>query len=96
VIEVSPGIYDVLGLMNLDEFVDFFDIDLEQIHGDGEHDAETLAGYMIQAIGDLPKVGQSIPMGPLTCEVSQVSRRRIERIRVRKIIESTPSSGIIF
>ena len=95
VIEVSPGIYDVLGLMNLDEFWDFFDIEPEQIHGDGEHDAETVAGYMIQAIGDLPKVGQSIQMGPLTCEVSQVSRHRIERVRVRKTIETPATTTII-
>jgi putative hemolysin len=87
VIEVSPGIYDVLGLMNLDEFLDFFDLEPDQIHAESEQDSETLAGYMIQVLGDLPKVGQSIQMGPLTCEVSQVSRHRIERARVQKTIE---------
>jgi putative hemolysin len=92
VIEVSPGIYDVLGQMNLDEFLDFFDIEPSQIHAESEQDAETVAGYMIQVIGDLPKVGQSTTIGPLTCEVSQVSRHRIERVRVHKTIEPAPDT----
>lgn len=87
IIEVTPGIYDVLGLMNLDEFMEHFEIDPKQIHGESEQDAETVAGYMIQVIGDLPKVGQSIEIGPFTCEVSQVSRHRIERVRVHKTVE---------
>jgi putative hemolysin len=92
VIEVSPGIYDVLGQMNLDEFLDFFDIEPAEIHAESEQDAETVAGYMIQVIGDLPKVGQSTQIGPLTCEVSQVSRHRIERVRVHKSTESAQDS----
>jgi putative hemolysin len=87
IIEVSPGIYDVMGQMNLDEFLDFFEINPEQIHKEGVQEAETVAGYMIQVTGDLPKVGQSTAIGPLTCEVSQVVRHRIERVRVRKTFE---------
>jgi putative hemolysin len=87
VTEVSPGIFEVLGLMNLDEFLDFFDLEPEQIHAESEQDSETLAGYMIQVIGDLPMVGQKIDMGPLTCEVSQVSRHRIERARVHRTVD---------
>lgn len=88
VIQVTPGIYDVLGLMNLDEFLDFFEIDPKQVHEESEQDAETVAGYMIQAIGDLPKVGQTVQIGSFSCEVSQVSRHRIERVRVRKMQEN--------
>jgi putative hemolysin len=90
--EVSPGIYDVLGQMSLDEFLDFFDIDQDLVHPEGDHDAETVAGYMIHAIGDLPKVGQSVTLGPLTCEVFQVSRHRIERVRVRRTLEGGPAT----
>lgn len=84
IIEISPGIYDVMGQMNLDEFLDFFEITPAQIHAEGLQEAETVAGYMIQATGDLPKVGQSTTIGPLVCEVSQVVRHRVERVRVRK------------
>jgi CBS domain containing-hemolysin-like protein len=84
IIEISPGIYDVMGQMNLDEFLDFFEITPVQIHAEGLQEAETVAGYMIQVTGDLPKVGQSTKIGPLVCEVSQVVRHRIERVRVRK------------
>ena len=84
IIEISPGIYDVMGQMNLDEFLDFFEITPAQIHAEGLQEAETVAGYMIQVTGDLPKVGQSTKIGPLVCEVSQVVRHRVERVRVRK------------
>jgi putative hemolysin len=84
IIEISPGIYDVMGQMNLDEFLDFFEITPAQIHAEGLQEAETVAGYMIQVTGDLPKVGQSTTIGPLVCEVSQVVRHRVERVRVRK------------
>lgn len=84
IVRVAPEIYDVAGLMNIDEFLDYFQIDPKQIHGDEDQDAETVAGYMIQAIGDLPRVGQKVSIGPLTCEVAQVSRHRIERVRVHQ------------
>jgi putative hemolysin len=87
VIEVTPGIYDVLGLMNLDEFLDYFEIDPKHVHEESEQDAETVAGYMIQSLGDLPKVGQTVQIGPYSCEVSQVARHRIERVRVRQTQE---------
>lgn len=89
IIEVTPGIYDVLGLMNFDEFLEHFEIDPKQIHDENQQDAETVAGYMIQAIGDLPKVGQSVNIGPYTCEVSQVARHRIERVRVHKPMKNS-------
>jgi CBS domain containing-hemolysin-like protein len=93
VVEVTPGIYDVMGLMNLDEFLDYFEIDPKQIQEESEQDAETVAGYMIQAIGDLPKVGQTVQIGPYSCEVSQVARHRIERVRVRKSQEQDESNS---
>jgi CBS domain containing-hemolysin-like protein len=84
IIEIIPGIYDVMGQMILDELLDFFEITPAQIHAEGLQEAETVAGYMIQVTGDLPKVGQSTKIGPLVCEVSQVVRHRVERVRVRK------------
>lgn len=92
IIEISPGIYDVMGQMNLDEFLDFFEINPEEIHSEGLQEAETVAGYMIQVTGDLPKVGQSTTIGPLTCEVSQVVRHRVERVRVRRTVEGDETS----
>lgn len=82
VVRVAPEIYDVAGLMNIDEFLDYFHVDRKQFHDDSSQDAETVAGYMIQAIGDLPRVGQKVTIGSLSCEVAQVSRHRIERVRV--------------
>lgn len=89
VVEIAPGIYDVAGLMNIDEFLEFFHINPEQFHGEDDQDAETVAGYMIQCIGDLPRVGQKVNIDGMICEVSQVSRHRIERVRVIKPMDAT-------
>lgn len=89
VLEIAPGIYDVQGLMNIDEFLDYFHLDHATVHEEDEdQDAETVAGYMIQRIGDLPRVGQKINIGDMVCEISQVARHRIERVRVHKNLES--------
>jgi CBS domain containing-hemolysin-like protein len=84
VIEVAPGIYDVAGLMNIEEFLEYFHVDPDKVRSDDDQDAETVAGYMIQSIGDLPRVGQKVTIGSLVCEISQVARHRIERVRVQK------------
>ena len=89
VVEIAPGIYDVAGLMNIDEFLEYFHIDPKEFHGDDDQDAETVAGYMIQIIGDLPRVGQKVKIESMVCEVSQVSRHRIERVRVLKMMDAT-------
>ncbi len=89
VTEVSSGIFDVAGLMNFDEFIDYFDLSAEQVKNKDDQDVETVAGYMIQQIGDLPRVGQKIRIADLVCEVSQVSRHRIERVRVLRMMDST-------
>jgi putative hemolysin len=84
IVQVTPGVYDVAGLINIDEFIEYFKLNYDQVHGEDEQDAETVAGYMIQRIGDLPRVGQKLNIGGLLCEVSQVARHRIERVRVFK------------
>ncbi|MCX6117285.1 MAG: hemolysin family protein [Proteobacteria bacterium] len=89
VVEVSSGIYDVTGLMNFDEFLDYFDISPADVDSNEEQDAETVAGYMIQQIGDLPRVGQKVKISGLVCEISQVARHRIERVRVIRPLDST-------
>jgi putative hemolysin len=90
--QVAPGVYDVLGLMNFDEFLEFFDLRLDPNGPAEEQDAETVAGYMIQKIGDLPRVGQKLDLGHLICEINQVARHRIERVRVIDQRAQSPES----
>ena len=54
-----------------------------------EGDVDTIAGWMTQLLGDLPEVGQTVTHGPLTIEVTEVERHRIERLRVVQLLNSS-------
>ena len=47
-----------------------------------EGEVETIGGWMTLLLGDLPEVGQTVTQETLTIEVVEVSRHRIEKIRV--------------
>jgi len=84
IIEIDTGIYDVSGSININDFLEHFDLKPENIIKD-LGDFETLAGLIVETVGDLPKVGLTVRIGHLNAEVTEVQRQRIERIRVSKI-----------
>ena len=84
--EIEPGIYDVVGSINIDEFLEFFELDRDDILGTDAQDADTIAGYMTQKHGDLPEVGATVRIGPLNVEIVEVKRHRIHTVRVSRII----------
>lgn len=86
--EVSPGLYDVKGSMNVDEFFDFFEIEKTSADEDRGADVDTIAGWLTQMLGHMPQVGQSITIGPLIINVSAVQRHRIRKLRVQRKQES--------
>ncbi len=92
ILEIDQNVYDVSGSMNIDEFKDFFQLNEEHEQEDADS-VDTVAGWMIQMVGDLPRVGQAVNVGPLQIEVTEVGRHRIERVRVTKS-EPTPSPEI--
>lgn len=47
-------------------------------------EGESLAHAVMRRLGHLPRIGETVSLGPgVTAEVKQTSRRRIERVRVR-------------
>jgi CBS domain containing-hemolysin-like protein len=51
---------------------------------DDAHEGESLAHAVMRRLGHLPRIGETVSLGPgVTAEVKQTSRRRIERVRVR-------------
>ncbi len=84
--EIEPGIYDVLGATNFDEFLDFFQMEKNILSEDEATDADTVAGFLTQRLGDLPQVGQTVKVGPLNVEVVRVERHRIHTARVSRIL----------
>ena len=71
--------YQVDGGMSIDEVKDELDIDL----GDGDY--ETVAGFVLDALGHIPHEGESFETAGLSVEVAEMKGLKIEAIKlVRK------------
>ena len=70
------GEVEVDGLLNLDEFAEQTGITLP------EGPYETAAGYVLAALGDLPKPGDNVQVDGHTITVTELDGRRIARLRV--------------
>lgn len=80
-IELEPGVFAVSGSVNISDFVEYFGLD-ERFETEVEGEVDTIAGWMTKLLGDLPEVGQTVTQGPLTIEVEEVDRHRIEKLKV--------------
>lgn len=85
ILEIDNNIFDVAGSVNVDEFSEYFDLD-DAIIEETDTDADTVGGLLTHLLGDLPEVGQKSQLGPLVLEVSEVGRKRIERLRVTRVV----------
>ncbi len=77
--QVSPGEYLVAGRIDLDDFNELMHTDLP-----GE-EADTLGGFLYGRIGSVPKGGERLLVGDLELTVEEVSERRIQKVRARKV-----------
>jgi putative hemolysin len=73
---LQGGEVEVDGLLNLDEFTEQTGIELP------EGPYETVAGYVLAALGRLPKEGDSVEVSGHTITVTEMDGRRIARLRV--------------
>jgi putative hemolysin len=78
---LPQGELDVDGLLNLDEFAEQTGIELP------EGPYETVAGYVLAALGELPTEGDSVMVPGHTITVTEMDGRRIARLQV------TPTPG---
>ena len=83
ILKIEEDVYDVAGFVNISEFVEFFELE-DSFAKEVEGEVDTIAGWMTQLLGHLPEVGQTVTNGPLTLEVTEVDRHRIERMRVTR------------
>lgn len=84
---LRSGELELDGLLNLDDFEDETGIELE------EGPYETVAGFMIQRLGQLPIVGDRVDIEGYTLQVVDLDGRRISRVKVTptEVPHSTPS-----
>jgi putative hemolysin len=74
--QLHGGELEVDGLLNLDEFAEQTELELP------EGPYETVAGYLLAALGHLPDSGESVQLGARKLTVTQLDGRRISRVRV--------------
>jgi putative hemolysin len=79
------GELEVDGLLNLDEFAEQTGIELP------EGPYETVAGYMLAALGHLPGEGESVLVSGRKLTVTKLDGRRIARVRVGQAGSATDS-----
>ncbi|UCG52173.1 MAG: HlyC/CorC family transporter [Candidatus Latescibacterota bacterium] len=76
---MADGRIVVLGTMEIEEFNEVFATDIV----DEEH--ETIAGYVIGSIGEIPKAGETIEIKDLRFHIIAAQPNRIRKMRVEKI-----------
>jgi magnesium and cobalt exporter, CNNM family len=75
------------GLLNLDEFAEQTTIRLP------EGPYETVAGFVLAALGELPATGATVQIPGYTIAVTEMDGRRIARLRVTPVPEPKPDGG---
>jgi putative hemolysin len=82
--KLPQGEVEVDGLLNLDEFAEQTTIRLP------EGPYETVAGYVLAALGELPAPGDAVEIPGYTVTVTGMDGRRIARLRVTPRPEPSP------
>lgn len=83
--EVSSGVFEAPGRVSLPELTDRLEFSLS---AEEDEDEDTLGGHVTARLGRLARRGDVVRMGPYSVEVSEVSPRRIERLRIRSFREA--------
>ena len=79
---VAPNVYRVDAGLNLDDFLDDFDLDLDT----DEFDFDTIGGLFFHLTGEIPDEGDEAECGPIKLRVEEVENNRIKRV----LVEVTP------
>ena len=76
--EIAKKIYSVDAKIELEEFINYFQINIDPL----SIDAETLGGFFISKFGVLPKLGDRIQIDNIAVQVSDTDNRRIKKFTV--------------
>ncbi len=85
--QLHGGELEVDGLLNLDDFADQTGMELP------EGPYETVAGFLLAALGHLPGDGESAEIGGRKLTVTQMDGRRIARVRVGQVAAAPAPAG---
>ena len=60
----------------IDDLKELLNIDV------GDVEADTVGGFVYERLGEIPKVGATVPLGSATLTVETISRQRIQTVRI--------------
>ena len=83
----SFGVTTVDGLLNIEDFADETGIELP------EGPYETVAGFVVSRLGEVPGVGDQVIVDAHRFEVTELDGRRIARVRVTPVPVAAPDDG---
>ena len=84
---LRTGELEVDGLMNLDDFAEQTGVELP----DGPY--ETVAGFLLAALGHLPQTGESTDLNGSRLTVTELDGRRISRVKVSAAVGKPAQPG---
>lgn len=76
VLKINDKEYLVNPSIHINDFNDYFDTDLEQIKND------SIGGFLIDKLGRIPKLGDSVEEGGIKISVVQINRYKLEMLKV--------------
>ncbi|MEZ6071355.1 MAG: hemolysin family protein [Pirellulales bacterium] len=76
--------------VHVDEINDRLGLKLDE---DGDFD--TIGGFVFSELGHIPNVGESVVRGNVRITVLEVTRRRIERVRIERLDEQSDDQQIV-
>ena len=91
--KISENEFIVSPKMTLEEFEDEFAIDLTEHEITGDEDFETLAGFIIAHLGNLPKRGFEYDYGRFILRVTDADNRRILKVYLKIKEDDSPRGG---
>ncbi len=86
-LRITGGEVEADGLLNLDEMHEQTGVRLP------EGPYETLAGYVMAALGHVPRTGDAVEVDGHRLEVSERDGRRVSRVRVSPVVRSQEQDG---
>jgi putative hemolysin len=92
IITRDDGSWLLDGLLSIDDFKDL--TETEKLPGEDRIGFQTLGGFILSYLGNIPQVGQTFDWQNLHFEIMDMDGRRIDKILVRRLPESDPSPVI--
>ncbi len=86
-VRVDQGILDADGRVRIDELNEQFGCALP-----GSDEYDTIAGLVVNLARRIPKPGETLQVMELRMTVLKASNRRVDRVRIERVQESTPEA----